>query len=155
MYRYLFSFLIAFSLSGCSESGRTMILSAPTQRYAVNTYTLEHGRSTIPCDDEVKEQFEAEIREGLSEMNMRQGNDLIIAYRCVQCEEGNRFVRCLSGVQAELTMEVIFKDKNKKELSKIYVSGKNSSGFFKGSFNYAVDKAAKQVIQYVSHHFHQ
>ena len=144
-----------------------MILSAPTQRYAVNTYTLEHGRSTIPCDDEVKEQFEAEIREGLSEMNMRQGNDLIIAYRCVQCEEGNRFVRCLSGVQyiswfvpsgageAELTMEVIFKDKNKKELSKIYVSGKNSSGFFKGSFNYAVDKAAKQVIQYVSHHFHQ
>lgn len=154
----LFMVSTALTLTGCAGTGRTMVLSVPSERHIANSYTLVPGRSTVPFNPEFQAQFEADVHAGLAAINMTQGKDLIIDYRFLQFDEGNRVVRYLAGGfgnagEGDMTIEVTFRDKNKKELNKIHVGGKITAGFFGGSFNHAVEQAAQQVIKYVTINF--
>lgn len=130
----------------------------PAERHIAKTYSLAEGQSTVGCDEAVKRQFEQEIKDGFAEANMPEGNDLKIEYRFVQFDEGSRLVRYMAGGlgnagEGEMTVEVIFKNRDNKELSRIHVGGKINSGFFGGSFDHAVEHSAKQVVRYVITNF--
>ncbi|MEN8237137.1 MAG: hypothetical protein ABFQ95_06315 [Pseudomonadota bacterium] len=145
-------------LAGCGGSGRTMVLNKPTERHMAKSYNLVEGDSTVDCDVSVKKLFEQEINKGLADAHMAKGQDLKIEYRFIQFNEGSRLARYASrGIgdtgEGEMTVEVIFKDKDNKELNKLHVGGKVSSGFLGGSFDNAVELSAQQVVKYVVANF--
>lgn len=156
--------LISALFAGCSEPGRLIVLEAPLEYQSYKGYRLVPMRSTVNIPKELVEYFAQEIKEGLAEEGVREGDDLIIAYRFIQYEAGSRWVRCLSGGLslvpylptdfievggAELTVEVVFKNKLNQELGKIHVSTKLTRGFFKGSLECAIENLAAQVNRYV------
>ncbi|SRR5260221_6904663 len=145
-------------LTGCTGTGTTMVLNAPTERHIAKTYNLVEGKSTVGCDAEVKKKFEQEVRNGFAQAQMAQGSDIVIEYRFIQFDEGSQFVRYMAGGlgnagEGAMTLEVVFKDKNNKELSKIHVGGRITAGVFGGSFDHAVEKAANQVVKYAVTNF--
>lgn len=145
-------------LSGCTGSGTTIALDAPTQTRLAKTYSLVEGKSIVQRDETIKKQFEYEVSEKFAESGMMPGNDLIIEYRFIQFDEGNRFVRYLVGGltnagEGAMTIEIVFKNKNKEVLNKIQVGGRITAGLFGGSFDYAVEEAANQVVKYTVTNF--
>jgi hypothetical protein len=145
-------------LSGCTGSGTTIVLDAPTQTCLAKTYSLVEGKSIVQRDETIKQQFEYEVEGRFAESGMMPGNDLIIEYRFIQFDEGNRFVRYLVGGLANagegtMTIEIVFKNKNKEVLNKIQVGGKITAGLFGGSFDNAVEEAANQVVKYTVTNF--
>lgn len=158
MKKYLLILPIAMALSGCMGSGKTTVLDAPTERLAAHTFKLAEGKSTVGADLDIKRQFEQEVKNGLKESNMTEGGDLIIEYRFIQFDEGSRFVRYLVGGmgnagEGEMTVEVLFKNQNNKELGRIHVGGKITAGVFGGSFDHAIEQAAGQVVKYAITNF--
>ena len=145
-------------LSGCVGSGTTMVLDAPTQTHLAKTYSLVEGKSTIGCDEAIKKQFEYEVKDKFAESGMMPGNDLIIEYRFIQFDEGSRLVRYFAAGfgnagEGGMTIEIVFKNKNKEVLNKIQVGGRITAGLFGGSFDNAVEQAANQVVKYTVTNF--
>lgn len=145
-------------LQGCSGKGTTMVLNSPSERHIASSYYLKDAGSTVGVDSNAKKLFESEIRKGLSNANMGQGHDLEIDYRFVQFDEGSRFIRYMAGGfgnagEGEMTVQVTFKNKDGKEIAQIHVGGKINAGLFGGSFDGAIEQAARQVVNYVQANF--
>lgn len=83
---------------------------------------------------------------------------MTIRYRFVQYNAGNQFTRWFWGGignagEGTLTVEAKYFDSQGKEICVIQSEGKIGSGFFGGSFDYAMDKAAKEIVEYTKANF--
>lgn len=144
-------------LTACGSS-KTMVLDTPTESRYTKSFELLHGKSTTGVPKEAQDLFQNTIEKKLTEIGYSKGNELIIEYRFIQFDEGDRLARWMWGGlgncgEGEMTAEVKFKDVKGNELSKIHVGGKIGSGVLGGSFDHAVENAANEVIRYMEKTF--
>lgn len=152
------SILVVFGtvfLSSCG-CGRTIVeqpMVVPVHM-VTNRVEIVHGEDTVTVPDSVKVTFEKELRKKLYGDNLVQNAPGIqLKYRFVQFNEGNRLTRyALGGIgnsgEASLMVEVIYLGWDNLELGRIRTEGKISGGFFGGSSDHALEKAAEEVTNY-------
>ena len=148
---------VCILLAACGSS-KTMVLDTPSEIKYIKSFELVHGKSTTGVPKEAQDLFLNTIEKKLTEIGYFKGNELIIEYRYIQFDEGDRFARWMWGGlgnsgEGEMTVEVKFKDVKGNEISKIHVGGKIGSGVFGGSFDHAVENAALEVTRYVEKTF--
>jgi hypothetical protein len=100
-----------------------------------------------------------ELNKGLYESgSFANGDDLRLFYTFISHEEGNRMARWFwaglgNSGEASITIQVVYKDSNDVEMAKTQVEGRIGSGFFGGSINEAIVKAAQDVTEYTVNNF--
>ena len=151
-------------LAGCG-AGKTLVMKPPGSEMHVTSVSFSEGTSTAVVPDQTIEEFEAKLSELLygeskegEAAAFQRGNDIKIVYRFLQHDEGSQFTRWFWGGignagQGSLTVEAIYFDHADKELATIQVEGEIGSGFFGGSFEFAIDKAAEQLAEYTIKNF--
>lgn len=149
--------IICLLLAACGSS-KTMVLETCSEIHPVKSFEIIHGKSTTGAPKEAHDLFCNIIDKRLTEIGYKKGQELIIEYRFIQFDEGDRFARWMWGGlgnsgEGEMTAEVKFKDSQGRELCKIHVGGKIGSGVFGGSFDNAVENAAHEVIRYMEKTF--
>lgn len=102
----------------------------------------------------MKTQFKAALEQELFEKGgFVRGDGLKIMYRFIQFNPGSQFSRWFwggigSAGKGTMTVEARFLEFDGKELAKIHAEGEITSGAFGGSFNLAIQKAAKEIAEY-------
>jgi uncharacterized protein DUF4410 len=144
-------------LAGCG-TGKTMVMEPGESRKASSIAVVE-GQSTVTVPAEATAMFKNKLDEMLFEKGgIKKGQDVTLTYRFVQFNEGSRFKRWLTGGignagEGNLTIEVTYSDGSGKQLGKIVSEGKIGSGFFGGSSDNAIEKAAEEVASYTVDHY--
>jgi hypothetical protein len=128
-----------------------------TERVAFNAATLERSSDSVPAPDELKTMFEKQLRADLfgtpdKPGPFTEGPGLTIRVKVVQFEGGNQFQRWMWGGignagEASMQLSTDFLQGEKK-LSNIQTEGRIGSGFFGGSVESAVQKAAEEISKY-------
>jgi hypothetical protein len=147
-------------LSACGTSA-TLVMEPLKESYSASGLSVEQAQNNVDVPDEISSRLDSKIKEGIyTEAGYLRNNDLILEYKFLQQDKGNQFNRWFFGGignagEASLTVQVIYKDREGNQLAKTQVTGKIGSGFFGGSFNEAIDKAAKEIVEYTTTHFPQ
>jgi hypothetical protein len=152
---------LGFLVSACG-TGRTMVMEPPEAKQAFTAVTLERAADTVTVPDEFRTRFLKDIRARLYGEDGKagpfaEGPGLVIRIKVVQFDEGNQFERWFwggIGNAGEGSLQVLaeFYDGEKK-LAQIQTEGRIGSGFFGGSMNEAVDKAAEEIADYAIANF--
>lgn len=142
------------------SAGSTRVVYAGEQP-KVNSIAVIEGPSVVTVPAAASTAFKKYLDELLFSKNgFKRGDDLILTYRFVQFDEGNRFERWASqgfAGEGSLTIEVVYTDKSGKKLwaiiSKVKIGSLLNSRrlglfFFGGSSSDAIYKAAKEVAGY-------
>lgn len=144
---------IVITLAGCGTA-RTMVLE-PVQATSGFTRVVVHANTpTVKVPPDVRETFESALEKGLYESGkFQRGPDLQIDYQFVSYSPGNRFSRWFWGGignagEGSLVIVVRYLNKDGKELAKTQVEGRIGSGFFGGSTDEAITKAAEDVVKF-------
>ena len=146
------------ALAGCG-TGRTTVLEAATQPIKATGITLQEAKSTVDCPADVIAQFRAKLSERLYQPGaFSKEGDVTLSYRVVQYNPGSQFQRWLTvGLgntgEGSLTFEAVYLDGAGNPIGKIMSEGRIGSGFFGGSLDNAVDKAADEVADYTEKNF--
>lgn len=162
MYLSLLITLTA-TLAGCG-AGKTLVVKPAEARLRVTSVDISEANSTVIVPGGIREEFRNKLaqllyeKQGEEEAVFTRGNDLKVKYRFVQFEKGNQFTRWfLGGIgnagEGSLTIEAKYFDANGRELATIQAEGKIGSGFFGGSVNFAVGKAAEEIAKYTKENF--
>lgn len=147
------------ALSACATATTTVL--APASGVQPATYAsiqLQPTADTVPVPAAAQTHFRNRLNEYLfaKDSRFKQGEDLTIRYRFIQFDEGNRALRYLIGMGAgkgTMTVEIVFLDKQQKELAKINVGGELSMGVLGGDFDEAISRAAREVADYAAKTF--
>ena len=148
---------VSFVLAGCG-TGKTIVMDAGESRNA-SSVAIAEGQSTVTVPPEAVTTFRNKLDELLFKKGgVAQGQDVTLTYRFVQFNPGSQFARWLSGGignygEGSLTIEVTYADQAGKPLGKIMSEGKIGSGFFGGSSDSAIERAAEEVASYTVTHF--
>jgi hypothetical protein len=149
----LIIFACTLFLTGCG-AGKTTVVSL-TDTYAKFTRAeIFEEKSTVHVPEQVKTQFKGALEKELFEKGgFVRGDGLKIMYRFVQFNPGSQFSRWFwggigSAGKGSMTVEARFLKFDGTELAKINAEGEISSGAFGGSFNLAIQKAAKEIAEY-------
>lgn len=147
---------MALFLSGCGSS-RMMVLEPVALKNKPSQVRVIKGNDTVAVSRQAQDCFRKALKRALYEKGNlkegRQGSDLTLEYRFLQFDEGSRMKRYLTGGlgncgEGSLTIQVIYKDKAGKQIGKIHTDGKIGSGFFGGSSDGPIIKAAEEVAHY-------
>jgi hypothetical protein len=148
---------LSFTLAGCG-TGKTMVMDAGEARKA-SSISVSEGQATVAVPVDAETTFRKKLDELLfAKGGIKQGQDVTLTYRFVQFNEGNRLTRWFWGGignagEGNLTIEVTYADPSGKQLGKIMSEGKIGSGFFGGSSDDAIERAAEEVASYTVTHF--
>jgi hypothetical protein len=149
----LILFACTLFLAGCG-AGKTTVVSL-TEKYAKFTRAeIFEEKSTVQVPEQMKAQFKAALEKELFEKGgFVRGDGLKIMYRFIQFNPGSQFSRWFwggigSAGKGSMTVEARFLEFNGKEMAKIQAEGEITSGAFGGSFNLAIQKAAKEIAEY-------
>ena len=143
-------------LSGCGTS-RTMVLEPVTLQSKPSQISLIKTKNTVAVSQKSQDYFHEALKHTLYKKGNLQegpkGSDLTLEYRFVQFDEGSRMKRYLTGGfgnsgEGSMTIQVIYRDKTGKEIGRTQTEGKIGSGFFGGSSDSALTKAAEDVAHY-------
>jgi len=149
---------IIIILVGCG-AGKTMVLKPSETKMHVSTVDAFEGDSTVNIPEEAKSVFREKLNKLLYKSEgFQKGNELKIRYRFIQYNPGSQFTRYMWGGlgnmgEGTLTIEAKYLDTNDKEIATIQSEGKIGSGVFGGSFNYAIEKCAKEIAEYTKQNF--
>lgn len=162
---FCFSLLALFLpvLVGCG-AGRTMVLKAPVEKVTTREIGLVEEEPTVNVPREVRDTFHEKLERALFEAKdgkeppFARGSDLKLRYRFVQFNPGSQFSRWFWGGignagEGTMTVEATFLREGGEDLSKIQCEGKISSGFFGGSFDFALERAAKEIVTFAEGNF--
>jgi hypothetical protein len=150
--------LLPFFLVGCG-AGKTLVMKPPATKVKVSSVDFSEEGSTVNVPEKIRRTFQEKLSKVLfKEGTFQKGSDLEIVYRFIQYDPGNQFTRWFWGGignagEGTLTIEAKFFDAHDKELSVIQVEGKIGSGFFGGSFDLALEKAANEIVEYLQQHY--
>ena len=145
-------------LAGCG-AGKTLILNQSETKVSFVNIGLLSEKSTAGVPEDIQIAFKDLLHKKLyEELKFNEGSDLTIAYRFIQYNPGSQLSRWFWGGignagEGTLTIEARFLDPNKKELAKIQSEGKIGSGFFGGTMDLALDKAATEIGEYTARNF--
>jgi hypothetical protein len=145
--------------------GKTIVIDAGASRTVTSVAVIEASSAvTVPAEADAT--FKKKLDESLfTRDGFQKGEELTLTYRFVQFDEGSRFKRwAFFGLAGEgrLTIEVVYADMSGKELGKIMSEVKIGSlhnstrlgvGFYGGSSDDAIEKAAKEIAGYSVTHF--
>ena len=140
-------------LAGCG-AGRTTVLTPVETPARFTSAEIYEDKPTVNVPGDVSSQFRASLEKELFEKGgFTRGDGLKIKYRFIQFNPGSQFSRWFwgglgSAGKGTMTVEAKFFDQKGNELAKIQSEGEISSGAFGGSFNLAVQKAAKEIADY-------
>lgn len=156
--KILFILLVTSFLYACGTA-KTIVYEASKIDKKYNNLKVEEDKSTININKEYRDTFYNYLTTNLfNDRTINKGNDLTIKYRILQANEGNRFSRWFTGGignsgEATLTIEVVYLDQENKQIAKTQVEGKIGSGFFGGSFDNALEKAADDISNFTRNNF--
>jgi hypothetical protein len=154
----LLLFLLIIFLGGCG-SGRTMVLKPTEIKQHFSSVEIIEGNSTVNVPADVKKVFSQKLEKFVyEEGGFQKGNELKLKYRFIQFNPGSQFTRYMwgglgSSGKGTLTVEAKFFDPTDQELAMIQSEGEISSGVFGGSFDFALEKCAKEIAEYTKHNF--
>lgn len=141
-------------LSGCG-SGRTLVIEPPEQTAGiVKSVIVERAQHGVPIPEDAEQGFVQNLERRLYEgAGFQRGTELRIRFRFIQFDPGNQFTRWFWGGlgntgEGSLTIEATYVDQAGTELATIQAQGSINSGFFGGSFELAIDKAAQEIADY-------
>lgn len=149
--------LIIF-LGGCG-AGRTMVLKPTEVRQHFSFVEISEGNSTVNIPANAKQSFCQKLEKFIyEEGGFQKGGDLKIKYRFIQFNPGSQFTRWFwgglgSAGKGTLTVEAKYFDPTDKEVGTIQAEGEISSGAFGGSFDFAIEKCAKEIAEYTKQNF--
>ncbi len=154
---FLYGLLLMANLAliGCGAT-KTMVLEPLEYQKEVKKITLKQEKNTIMIDPSVEKAFQEYLHDQLfKKAEFIEGDDIILQYRFLQMNEGNRFARWMTGGigncgEGSTTVEVKFIDntQNGKEIGKIQVEGKIGSGVCGGSLASAIDGVVEEIVEY-------
>lgn len=147
------------ALGGCGSS-RTLVTEPPAMKQSFAAASIQAEPSTVPVPDEAGAAFVDQLSKELFASNAfaNQPGGLKIAYRFIQFNGGNQFERWFWGGignagEGSMTVEVRFLNAAGQQLAKIQSDGRIGSGFFGGSMQDAVKRAAEEVAKYAKANF--
>jgi len=154
---YLFLYSLLLLLVGCGV-GKTLVLEPPEESYRVKSIEIVEQKPTIKVPENIRSKFKKDLAKNIY-LKFNEGLELKLEYKFIQFNSGSRFTRWFWGGignagEGSLTIQAVFYDKNGKKLSTIQVEGKIQSGFFGGSFDEALEKAAKELADYTIKNFY-
>lgn len=151
--------LLALLLSGCG-AGRTTILERPTMSIEATGIDILMEDPLTPMPEDLIARFARAMNAAFldEKTGFVRGSDLKIRWRVVQFEAGSRFARWLTaGIgnagEASMTAEVRFLTPDDIQVARIHVEGRLGSGFFGGSIDSALEKAAEEAADYAQANF--
>jgi len=146
---------------GCG-AGRTMVLEAPAVRRTFASATVDNGNDAVPVPEEFRTRLTQKVREGLYGTDEKAGSfkdeaGLKVFLRVVQFDQGSQFQRWFwggLGNQGEASLHVLAEfNEGDKNPAHIQTEGRIGSGAFGGSVNFAVDKAAAEIVEFAAANF--
>lgn len=159
MIRKKLPFLCALAvaaLSACSTA-KTTVSQPPAVKAGYRSVQIVEEPSNVQVAPELSKDFRRELESGLyHDAGFKRGEQLRLAYRIVQLDQGSRLSRTLpAGDSGEgtLTVEVKYFDAKEQQLAQTRVEGKIEGGMLGGSFDSALARAAREVVAYTSEHF--
>jgi hypothetical protein len=135
-------------------AGKTMVMEPGTEVVKAGSIMLQEGKSTVNCPPAVVALFRSKLEAQLYKPGgFTQGDELSLTYQFVQYNPGDQFTRWFFGGlgnagEGSITVQAIYTDRAGKPVGKIMSEGKIGSGAFGGSIDFAVQKAAEEVVQY-------
>ena len=145
--------LLVGILTSCG-AGKMMVLE-PVHSVPSNPgVKIQAANDTVRISQEVSDKFFKYLSDSLyAEGKARRGDDIVVKYRFLQMNEGSRLARWFTaGIgnagEGTLTVEATYYDQSGKLLGKIHTEGKIGSGFFGGSVDHALEKAACEIANY-------
>jgi hypothetical protein len=148
-------------MSACG-TGRTMVMEPPAHRQGFTAISIVRAEDTVVVPDEYRVRFLDQLRSrlyGTSEKpgTFTEGQGLTARIKVVQFNAGNQFSRWFwggIGNAGEGSLQVLaeFYDGDTK-LAQIQTEGRIGSGFFGGSMDEAVGKAAEEIANYAIANF--
>lgn len=154
----LILFPLIIFLAGCG-AGRTMVLKPTELSQQFSAVEISEGNSTVNVPADAKQSFYQKLEKFIyEEGGFQKGAGLKIRYRFIQFNPGSQFTRWLwgglgSAGKGTLTVEARYFDPTDKELATIQAEGEISSGAFGGSFDFAIEKCAKEIAEYTKQNF--
>lgn len=137
-------------------------MEPPAEKKAFTAVTLERATDTVAVPEQYRQQFLKNIRERLygtpaEPGPFTEGEGLTIRIKVVQFDAGNQFERWFwggIGNAGEGSLQVLAEFyEGQTKLANIQTEGRIGSGFFGGSMNEAVDKAAEEIAEYAIANF--
>lgn len=155
-------FVLSVFVAACG-TGRTLVVQPTTGTEKFDSVTLERATDTVVVPEEYRALFLKELRKelyGTAEKPgpFTEGPGLNIRVTVLQFDQGSQFQRWFwggIGNAGEGSLQVLaeFFDGETK-LSQIQSEGRIGSGFFGGSMNDAVVKAAEEISKYAATNFY-
>ncbi len=145
-------------LSGCG-AGKTLVLKPAEANVKVFSVEVMEGASTVALPEDAHKAFRQYLENALySEAAFQRGPGLKISYRFIQYDPGSQAARWVSGGignagEGSVTVEAKYLRPSGEELATIQAEGKIGSGFFGGSFDLAMQKAAEKIGEYTKQNF--
>lgn len=145
-----------FDYVGRSPGATTAEIKSAVVKMRFVSVEITEEKSIVRVPEEVRNALQDKLHRGLYGNNMfGKGTDLKIRYRFIQYDPGNRLARWFhdfredhAGEEGSLTIQVNYFDATDRKLSTILTKGEVGAGPFGGSFNSAVNKAAKAIVKY-------
>jgi hypothetical protein len=133
------------------------VAQAPSVKAGYSSVQIIEEPSNVQVSPGLAKEFRHELEKGLFDrIGFARGEQLRLAYRIVQLDEGSRVGRALPGGRSgegSLTVEVKYFNATDTQLAQTRVEAKIDGGVLGGSFDSAVSKAAHQVVAYTSENF--
>ena len=143
-------------IAGCASSSLTVV-DTPAQQHAAETARVTQAEGSVVLDRNATEKFGVEMRKHLyREGHFAEGDDLVISYRFIQLDKGNKAARYFVGFgvgRGTLTVEVSFRTRDGTDLGRIHTGGEISAGILGGDFDEAVTRAAKEAADFAINGF--
>jgi len=149
--------LFLFIITACGV-GKTLVLEPPEENYRVKSVEIVEKKPTVKVPENLRKKFKKDLAK-LIYQKFQEGPELKIEYAFVQFNPGSRFTRWFWGGlgnagEGSLTVRAAFYDSKGNTLSVIHIEGKIQSGFFGGSFDEALEKAARELAHYTIYNFY-
>jgi hypothetical protein len=150
----IFNLLLVIAVLSSCGTGRVIVLQSVHNVPSNPGIRIQAAKDTVKTSQEISNKFSKYLSEALyTEEKICWGDDILLKYRFLQINEGNRLARWFTaGIgnagEGSLTIEATYYDKSDKLLGKIHTEGKIGSGFFGGSIDSALEKAASEIAAY-------
>jgi hypothetical protein len=137
-----------------------MVLKPTDIKQHFSSVEITEGNSTVNVPADAKNVFSQKLEKFVyEERGFQKGNELKLKYRFIQFNPGSQFARYMwgglgsSGKGPLLTVEGKFFDRTDQELATIQSEGEISSSVFGESFDFAIEKCAKEIAEYTKQNF--
>lgn len=159
-WAHCYSLITALVLLGGCGGGKTVVMAPLETQLRVATVDVMEENPTVNVPQEIRNSLRDKIGQLLYEEGaFQRGTDLKIKYHFIYFNPGSQAARWAAGpfggeaAQGSLIVQAKYSDSTGREVATIQAEGFIGGGFLGGSFNNAIDNAAKQIAEYTKRNF--